>query len=435
MSVENGVIKAPINIKDPYKCLGVGPFKGCFDNSYICMHDKINEWSYIKPINSNTGLNDNASEIEIENSFKQSLTPIMYISGYTTPENFKYIYNKPTMNVFKRFSDFDGYNHLERPFQIVDLSNIPDVLDFDKTNLYIRIDHQGGGNNKVLEKIYQKQYPSSGNLFYNACIIIATKGSDKRVFVTRSRAVEHDDILIDFPTEDKELVKLFKEINIQDYICDIFAVIIPPNNFIDSNRGFHEIPINHRAYTYMCSPECYPFKPYKRGIKITRPRDRSYWNITIKDVGANYGDNNEFYIPSDSIISSALFIVPKDKTKPVENLFENSLTFQRWTQLTGDLFGGTIANGDFIREDYKPNMRGYIQIDWYNFGTDSRPNWVEPTIQIWSAGGEVYKVNTSVSKYTEVSWDNFIIGGETPNIDMRVGYCFRDPGFRPEPMQ
>lgn len=438
MSYENGIISKtdPINVEEPYFVMGVAPLvdedgDDLYDIGYAGSnnHGMINPWSYIKPINSDVGYSDPPNPVEEETIFKNSLSVVTYVSGDSCPSNFKYIYDSPSIDVYKRLDDFRGYNHNERPEQIVDLTYVPNVLDFDKVDMYLRID-SNTTNNNVLDKMYKKQYPLATGPWYNAILIIANKGSERRVFIMRSRPSETDDIFIGFPYNNKEIVKLFKDINIQDYDCEIMAVIIPYDNFIDSNRGFHEIPTNHRAYTYMLAPECPPYKPYKKSVKITRPRDRSYWNITIKDTGANVGDIREFYIPIDSIITAGLTIVPK--SGPVENLFEDSLTFQRWIQLTGDLFGGTIANGDFIREDYEPYMRGHIEISWYNFGTESNPNWVEPIITFNGPGGVITKVNTQFSKYTEVSWDNFIISGEIPNINMVVEYYFRDPRYRPE---
>lgn len=52
MSIENGMIIAPINVKDPYVCMGVGKYNGWWDLAYICsnLHGKINPWSKYKPV-------------------------------------------------------------------------------------------------------------------------------------------------------------------------------------------------------------------------------------------------------------------------------------------------------------------------------------------------------------------------------------------------
>lgn len=50
--IEDGIIKAPINVKEAYQILGVGTTSNGYDIGYICSnrHGKINMWSRYKPV-------------------------------------------------------------------------------------------------------------------------------------------------------------------------------------------------------------------------------------------------------------------------------------------------------------------------------------------------------------------------------------------------
>lgn len=50
--IVSGIMKEPINVKEPYQVLGVGATPNGYDVGYICsnLHGKINEWSRHKPV-------------------------------------------------------------------------------------------------------------------------------------------------------------------------------------------------------------------------------------------------------------------------------------------------------------------------------------------------------------------------------------------------
>ena len=115
MSVENGIIKEPISVKDPYYCMGIGSYNGGFDVGYICISDKINIWSLNKP---NRIVSDLIMREDEQYNSAALLIPrfapndINYL-GVLNEALWKY----PTANsaTWYRLTDFIGYYHYATP--------------------------------------------------------------------------------------------------------------------------------------------------------------------------------------------------------------------------------------------------------------------------------------------------------------------------------
>lgn len=107
MGVKNGIITAPISLKDPYTCMGVGATEDGYTLSYICsnMHEKINIWSKWKPV-----IVDTPQEITEEQLKAAAYGLQWYQSGDSLTYAIKYNPPKFAEN-WSRLTDFIGYNH------------------------------------------------------------------------------------------------------------------------------------------------------------------------------------------------------------------------------------------------------------------------------------------------------------------------------------
>lgn len=103
--VNNGVITAPISVKDPYTCMGVGATANGYDLGYICAnaHKKINIWSKKKPM----------SYSKLPELTDAEMLSVNYGLSVTYGRPCVYAYNPPTGGDASpfRLTDFVGYNH------------------------------------------------------------------------------------------------------------------------------------------------------------------------------------------------------------------------------------------------------------------------------------------------------------------------------------
>lgn len=102
MGLSNGIITAPVNYEEPYRCIGVGKYNGTWDLGYICsnLHGKINSNSKYCPISYNK--KEDLTDAEWEAAaygFKPQGTVL--IRQFPTGEK-----DSPY-----RISDFVRYNH------------------------------------------------------------------------------------------------------------------------------------------------------------------------------------------------------------------------------------------------------------------------------------------------------------------------------------
>ena len=124
MSIENGIIKAPINTKDPYVSLGVGPYNGGFDITYICsnLHNKLNMYAKFKPVRHNSQ-DAQSDPLWWKSSDGNCGFSIKQIQSYDELPNVMdgmfngWEYLHPVVNDnWMRLNDFNGYNHKALPF-------------------------------------------------------------------------------------------------------------------------------------------------------------------------------------------------------------------------------------------------------------------------------------------------------------------------------
>lgn len=148
MSVENGIIKEPINVKDPYYCMGIGSYNGGFDVGYACSnnHGMINPWSKYKPVRfnlANTDGSENWWKAQDGNcGFKIKQTPSyqdipLLMDGVMNG----WSYEAPIQGSnWLRLTDFSEYNKNAPPF--IDNFSPPESVtvnqDFSVTCMFSR---------------------------------------------------------------------------------------------------------------------------------------------------------------------------------------------------------------------------------------------------------------------------------------------------------
>lgn len=186
MSIENGIIIAPINVKDPYVCMGVGKYNGWWDLAYICsnLHGKINPWSKYKPVRFSEPDNGKSEtwyrgddgkcgyDITVANDVDTIVSQIF--SGGNTWE-----YLPPRVGVdFSRLPDFSGYDHsCVHPFYpTLDESGIVSSGSTVQKRLLSR--SQAINNNRNINPFTDIML--GGKLisdWHNACVVVSTSGS------------------------------------------------------------------------------------------------------------------------------------------------------------------------------------------------------------------------------------------------------------------
>lgn len=134
MGVSNGIITAPINMKDPYTCMGVGATSYGYELGYICsnIHGKTNKWAKFKP-NRFPGPNNETSETWYRGDDGKCGYDITVANDVDTivsqvfSEDNTWEYLPPRIGIdFSRLTDFIAYDHFcVKPFyEPINLSGI-----------------------------------------------------------------------------------------------------------------------------------------------------------------------------------------------------------------------------------------------------------------------------------------------------------------------
>ena len=123
MAVNNGIITAPINISDPYVCMGLGKYNGWYDLTYAYAnaHKKVNPYSKYKPMKYDTPSTLTETQKKTVNYGYERIpyysTIESMIDGFmgsgasaNNGENPQWEY-LDTSNSWKRLNDFENYNH------------------------------------------------------------------------------------------------------------------------------------------------------------------------------------------------------------------------------------------------------------------------------------------------------------------------------------
>lgn len=140
--VNNGLITAPISVKDPYTCMGVGATANGYDLGYICSnsHKKVNKWAKYKPVRK-SGAEEISEDVFKSANYGIGDTPYWirlasmktgFIDKNPLPENmsvwpleyWSYLAPNGTSH-WKRLTDFISYSHnAESPVKTVTESEI-----------------------------------------------------------------------------------------------------------------------------------------------------------------------------------------------------------------------------------------------------------------------------------------------------------------------
>lgn len=133
MTVSNGKITAPISMKDPYTCLGVGASANGYDLGYICsdLHKKINPYSKKKPVKyAHMAPADNVEWWRATDERCGFSFPSTEIVIANQDEDGVWVYEPPVGGDSSpyRLLDFEGYNHAASHEWIA--LNIPSTIVF-----------------------------------------------------------------------------------------------------------------------------------------------------------------------------------------------------------------------------------------------------------------------------------------------------------------
>ena len=181
MAVNNGIITAPINISDPYVCMGVGKYNGWWDLGYIAsnQHKKINPFSLRKPVRyskPNTSgdpewfKGDMGDNYGFELIGGTSLVTSLPAFG-TTDGISKFVYNPPGSGEWKRLNDFEGYNHYAlAPLQL----QIGQLLNSDGLSYY-RLYYSQEDADIPFSEFFKYNPSSATNPEYRLAFIYRTK--------------------------------------------------------------------------------------------------------------------------------------------------------------------------------------------------------------------------------------------------------------------
>lgn len=150
MSVNNNIVTAPVGLQEVYSLLGVSPKNGVYDVGYLCSntHGKINMWSRFKPVNILDNYNPSYAPGWYKGEFldcgleaRKTSNKQDIIDWYNSNEK-GWSYNAPWGDkggIHKspfRLLDFDGYNHVAKPF-LFNFRVLPEVREDGNLSFYI----------------------------------------------------------------------------------------------------------------------------------------------------------------------------------------------------------------------------------------------------------------------------------------------------------
>ncbi len=305
-------------------------------------------------------------------TYNNHMIKVAYRIGDALPASFKYQSilpigsNESGKESPQRSADFKGYNRNEIA-AVVDLSPIPDQVDYDEYGASFPIAFSTSG-------LWQYLVAGQGAYFDNGVLLIITSGSETRYFVNKTNNFSEWRVTFGFGGN-KTLGAIFRSINIQNYTCHLIAIAVPYSH-PDKVTGWHEVTPSQN-YTYLCYPE-FPYQgkvqfPFKKNFRITRPKARCFWDVTIIDNG----NGRDRYVPLDMVFSGYL---AKTGTGVFQDLWIESggIKWEDWSIQAGvhDGTGGTGASGDFIYENTPVTaLEGVLTFPYLYLG-----DWVKPEI-------------------------------------------------------
>lgn len=136
MGVSNGIISAPVNLREPYICMGVGKYEGWYHLGYICSnaHGKINMWSKHKPVEVNSPKEVSEATLKQLNyglvpGVKKSTGAVGNLTKIDDVKDAGWFYEPPY--TFARLTDFIGYYHYAEPFIATRLGSSIEINQFN----------------------------------------------------------------------------------------------------------------------------------------------------------------------------------------------------------------------------------------------------------------------------------------------------------------
>lgn len=127
MSVENGIIKAPIRTSEVASCIG----EPSLDVGTLCKSGRVNKFSRMKPIVKATVMELTEADMLAANwgmDIRDTSITNVRANGIST-----WVYNQPTGgdNAPYRLLDFNGYNHYSTSPLIFSFNDLTDIITYD----------------------------------------------------------------------------------------------------------------------------------------------------------------------------------------------------------------------------------------------------------------------------------------------------------------
>ena len=339
-----GAITAPISIYDVQQALD----ERSSDLGTLCKSSKINVYSWNKPVSYNTPFNFTFDD----ENYLNSMIVNKYLVGTKLPES--YVYKKRNLPYGTekspfRLTDFNGYSSKAYPC-LVDFSVIPDNFDFDKSSVNIPIAdgndpaHPNTWRAIVTEGTYDKWW-------YNSILIVVHKqGYPDRYYVTAGVRDKLSKFTLNL-SEDKQARREFKSINIGELTCTLIGICVPDPHPDQMKEYFREVGDRDvHMFEYLVYPECFGNQPFKKNVKISTPKDRCYYSISIKDSGTLSTE----YIPQNAqIYCSVIAANQPSSSDPNKVVIFDTQRFLRFSDILklvidGDDKGGIVGKGNFV---------------------------------------------------------------------------------------
>lgn len=356
--VNNGIVTAPISVKDPYTCMGVGATANGYDLGYICSnsHGKINKWAKNKPVRHEKIIELTEDEKLLRNAGIDISSTLTYtandlISKATANLGWNYLsprggsYNEPY-----RLTDFIGYNHnAGHMFTYYVPESIPTTGTTLATTLNFQINP-----NAELKLTDFIEFSDNANLYYYG---IAYYMSTDKVYLARGPKVSeviNGNIDIDITFR-----------NLGQWKC-IFCVTMDEGMFVGGNstayipNGVFDVKV-YRVYIYA-------------DVTITK-NFSGLWMDNNGIYGFIYPtisitDDGDYFPESNGLLTLKVYYYVQGSTTPIGSFDVDDYSNNQFSFVgtgTKDLTVDFLNGNNILFNKYAPGVDfsnvGYVKIE------------------------------------------------------------------------
>ena len=283
MSVSNGIITAPVSIEDVATCLG----GGSYDLGKLCTSEKINKWSFYKPVVKNQiqEMSDNdffsvddGFTIPRFNSARAAWTAIVDSTA-------EWAYTKPSS--YFRLTDFIKYNHAAEEWFNISLVGTGEVELGGSVSFNMNTEVDWLVNNFLTFKQYVSQ--SGGTLDFGFLLHDTSSSGDGVYYYKRCDTS-------DLQTDGKGLYIKFPSSTL-DFNTGSYKVVpvltTDTNHSVDSMYYPSKDEISHSWYVLPCTPIV---------INVSQGGSGDISNIDVEYISSVYEINGYFVAISSLIL-------------------------------------------------------------------------------------------------------------------------------------